>query len=37
MSDYVIFNAEFPDGKEKSFTSKEKTAREKKEARTAEE
>ena len=37
MSDYVIFNAEFPDGKEKSFTSEEKTAREKKEARTAEE
>ena len=37
MSDYVIFNAEFPDGKGKSFTSEEKTAREKKEARTAEE
>ena len=36
MSDYVIFNAEFPDGKEKSFTSEEKTAREKKEAQTAE-
>ena len=37
MADYVIFNAEFPDGKKKSFTSEEKTAREKKEARTAEE
>ena len=36
MSDYVIFNAEFPDGKEKSFTSKERTAREKYEAQTAE-
>ena len=36
MSDYVIFNAEFPEGKEKSFTSEERTAREKYEARTAE-
>ena len=36
MSDYVIFNAEFPEGKEKSFTSEERTAREKYEALNAE-